>query len=125
MKVLRIPFSMQILSLVFVVLEELSRLRTNLITTSVAYTSFYFALNFLSMSLSRMLAGSKRDSPVFEISILTKVGQQADLHAKYQTVKKDGICGTNIAGKNTSNMVTLVAQVLRLHKEAQQTYIEK
>ena len=73
------------------------------------------------MSLSRLLAGRKRDSPVWDFFNFDEATGKSTCQVGLETGRNNGICGTALAGKNTSNMVAH----LRLHKEVHLTYLEK
>ena len=63
------------------------------------------------MSLSRLLAGRKRDSSVWKFFIYNEKTDK--FTCLVQDKNNEGACGSNLTGKNSSN---LVAHIQRMRK---------
>jgi hypothetical protein len=71
------------------------------------------------MSLSKLLAGRKRDSFAWEYFTYDEVSDKSVCHA---SIGKDKLCQSSFKGKNTSN---LVAHLQRFHKPEYEEYMER
>lgn len=72
------------------------------------------------MSLSRLMAGRKRDSPVWEY--FTYDEQSGKSKCVVCDEKAGNECGVLFAGKNSSNLITHLS---RFHKTAHMEYVNK
>ena len=72
------------------------------------------------MSLSRLLAGRKRDSPVWKFFVYDQKTDKSK--CLVQDINNEGVCGAFLAGKNSSN---LVAHIQRIHKETHKCYTDE
>src|SRR6218665_3635016 len=71
-------------------------------------------------SLSTLLAGRKKESPVWEFfKYCTETDKSV---CQVRDGKTEEKCGTALSGKNSSN---LISHLQRLHKEAHAEYLEK
>ncbi len=71
-------------------------------------------------SLSTLLAGRKKESPVWEFfKYCTETDKSV---CQVRDPKTEEKCGTALSGKNSSN---LISHLQRLHKEAHAEYLEK
>src|SRR5688572_28271582 len=70
------------------------------------------------MSLSRMLAGRKKDSPVWEFYVYDETSGKSTCTVENKATK--GVCGTTLAGQNSSNSI---AHLKRIQKETNKLYL--